>query len=496
MGKTAKRWRNTVVAFAILAVAFSSILQSLRLEESSTVRRGDVLSALPVLNRNVSSSGVKRAENDAPSSMKASVAIHQVRRTSKWSGKHSTIRINETTSLQTSTTRITSGNFTSRIFNNFTNNLARGANIMTSVSGCHIAAWVYFMSPDVQTPDCSGRRSYKPQLWIHRGKKGPLPEDLQPYDTVFVHKRILPSFVKRTFPFLKSPIVLLTGSYENSRKFRIPEETARILLNSPMIAHWFCTNVDETISVKSLPPKLRSMALGIEPFGKSPKKDANPVVILRDVLLRHAKELPNKTIGVFEAYTSPFTNPNRKTMPRGTKMLLPDYLEHLAKSKFVISPNGHKPDCFRHYEALAFGAIPITELDPTYYSHLQAGPVVFNNSEWWNLTESKMLRQLNLSVFPTVNRNLIFEEYWMEDMERLVGRPLRWFDIRRNQQSFIKDFYLNFEEIPQIINSAWADYSNDSAAILARFVGGRGAWQQKQWPPGAFDDAGNSTEEE
>lgn len=440
MGRSA-RWWSLAVIVTLGVLSLCSILQSLRLDSSKAAMHGDALATLPIAIRppNTTTSGARAKRRD--------------------------------------------------IFSNFSNNLARGANIMTSISGCHIAAWIYFVSPDKQTPDCGGHRTYKPQLWIHKGDKGPLPDDLQPYDTVFVHKRILPSFVSRTFPHLQAPIVLLTGSYENSKRFRVPESIVRVLLESPMIAHWFCTNVDETLGVSTMHPKLHSMALGIEPFGKSPKRDPNPVVILRDVLLRHAYELPNKTIGVFEAYTSPYTNPSRKNMPRGVKLPLPDYLEQLARSKFVISPNGHKPDCFRHYEALAFGCIPITELNPAYYGHLKAGPVVFNNKDWWNLTEEKMLRKMNLTAFPSVNRNLIFEEYWMEEMERLVGRPVRWFDIRRQKQAFLTDFYLNYDDIPQIIDSAWADYSNDSAAILARFVGGRGAWKEKRWPPGAFDDA-------
>lgn len=148
-----------------------------------------------------------------------------------------------------------------------------------------------------------------------------------------------------------------------------------------------------------------------------------------------------------------------------------------------MSPNGHKPDCFRHYEALAFGAIPITELDPKFYGHLAAGPIVYNNTEWWNLTEAEILTKMNMTEFPIVNRNLIFEEYWMEDMERVVGRPLRWFDIRRQKRSFLNDFYINYDDIEVIVESAWADFSNDSTVILNNFVGERKAWLRKHWPP-------------
>jgi hypothetical protein len=218
----------------------------------------------------------------------------------------------------------------------------------------------------------------------------------------------------------------------------------------------------------------------MEPFDKNPR-GPNPVVILRDVILRTAERLPPKSIPVFEAYTSPFTNPNRIHMPRGTKLSLPDYLEQLAKSKFVLSPGGHKPDCFRHYEALALGAIPVTDLDAETYSHLQGGPVVFGTSDWWNLTEAKLLQLMNLTDLPQPNRNMIFEEFWMEDMERRVGRPLRWFDIRMKNRSLLQDLYMNYDDIQRMVDSAWADYSNDSEAILNKFTGERRAWRVKGW---------------
>ena len=370
-----------------------------------------------------------------------------------------------------------------RRFNNFTTNLARGANLMTSISGCHVASWIYMVGKQKQNPDCGGARSKPTQLLnFEMGQVQQIEAD----DTIYVHLRLVKDFVDNFLPLLTVPIVLLTGSYDNTRNNRIPYGAVEMLIESPQIEHWFCQNVENSTGLRFLPPKVHSMALGIEPFGKNPGAHPNPVVIIRDAFLRYAFDLPNKTIGVFEAYTSPHTNPNRKNMPRGMKMLLPDYLEQLAKSKFVLSPNGHKPDCFRHYEALAFGAIPVTELDPSFYSHLEAGPVVYSNTEWWNLTEEELFQRLNVTEFPSVNRNLIFEEYWMEDMERIVGRQLRWFDVRRQERSLLIDFYVNFDEVQQIIDSAWNDFSNNSAVMMQRFVGETKAWRKKNWPPAHF----------
>ena len=364
--------------------------------------------------------------------------------------------------------------------NNITNNLARGANLMTSISGCHIASWVYMVGSERLNRDCKGWRT-DPQVRINL-KEGPFP-NIQPYDTIYVHSSMLTDFVDTFMPRLKVPIVLLSGSYDNTRANLMHRTKVRSLLDHPLMEHWFCQNIINTTGLLGypLPAKLDPLALGVEPFDKNPR-GPNPVVLLRDTILRYAHGLPNKSIPVFEAYTSPFTNPNRLNVPRGTKLTLPDYLEQLAMSKFVLSPSGHKPDCFRHYEALALGAIPVTDLDAATYSHLALGPVVFSTKDWWNLTEAELLRRMNLTVMPQANRNLIFEEFWMEEMERRVGRPLRWFDIRSMKRALLKDMYMNYDEIQTIFDSAWTDYSNDSGTMMTKFAGERNAWKVKGWP--------------
>jgi hypothetical protein len=99
------------------------------------------------------------------------------------------------------------------------------------------------------------------------------------------------------------------------------------------------------------------------------------------------------------------------------------YLSGMHASRYVISPDGDRPECYRHYEAIGLGTVPITQLDASTHSHLE-GNVIFNNSVW-NLT---VLEATLSQKTPHVNQRLIFEEYWMEYVERIVGRPLRWWD--------------------------------------------------------------------
>jgi hypothetical protein len=79
-----------------------------------------------------------------------------------------------------------------------------------------------------------------------------------------------------------------------------------------------------------------------------------------------------------------------------------DYFLEMAKSKYVVSPNGDRPDCYRHYEAIGLGAVPITQLDPVLYAHFGFGSAIFNNMQW-NLA----LLEKELDPWPIVNHNMI-----------------------------------------------------------------------------------------
>lgn len=83
----------------------------------------------------------------------------------------------------------------------------------------------------------------------------------------------------------------------------------------------------------------------------------------------------------------------------------------MHKSQYALSPDGDRPECHRHYEAIDMGTMAIISLDPYLHRHLK-GNVVFGEKRW-NVTEL----EARLPHDPVVNRRLIFEEYWMEYVE-------------------------------------------------------------------------------
>ena len=92
-------------------------------------------------------------------------------------------------------------------------------------------------------------------------------------------------------------------------------------------------------------------------------------------------------------------------------------------SEFVLAPDGDRPECFRHWEALALGTIPITELSPEYYRHFIGTGLIFQQTNW-NLT----VLNATLPTPQQPKRSVAFSEYWMDWVEGEVGHDLRWWD--------------------------------------------------------------------
>ena len=65
--------------------------------------------------------------------------------------------------------------------------------------------------------------------------------------------------------------------------------------------------------------------------------------------------------------------------------------------------------------------MPITELDQLLFHHLLPAPVIYSNTDW-NLT----VLEAKLDPYPVVDRNLVFESYWIDWIDCVVGFNLNW----------------------------------------------------------------------
>jgi hypothetical protein len=253
-------------------------------------------------------------------------------------------------------------------------------------------------------------------------------------------------FSQNILPKLNVSITLITGQFHKTKSDMMTAQFVGTLLDHPLITKWFCQSIDAYVPfVVSNHSKLAPWPFGVQHVPYTPYQP-NPLPFFKQAFFQHMHT--PKTKGIMIGYVSNETNPERaKIAPSGPKLNLTDYYDELAQHQFIISPNGDRPECYRHYEAIGLGAIPLTQLDPALYSHLQDGPVVYNMTNYWNLTlESPPLAYMVHSPM-TTNRRMVTEEYWMEYADRVMRMPLRWCDILQDHQRMLLQDFL-FESLP------------------------------------------------
>ncbi len=194
--------------------------------------------------------------------------------------------------------------------------------------------------------DRSGLNYLNPKS--HHLNRGAQP--LEDGAVVFVQSDQVEDFVSAILPGIKVSFHLITG------KWHLPSleitEAVEVLARSPKVLNWFSHNQ------VSLDLPAMAFPFGLEPTTapvvqrlmatKSPHKDI-------DVLVPHVRIHPHFSQEIREIRSSlaPFMD---------DEMPIVDYLERIRRSKFVVSPPGDRPDTYRHWEALALGATPVSNL--------------------------------------------------------------------------------------------------------------------------------------
>lgn len=361
----------------------------------------------------------------------------------------------------------------------------RGGGILTTHTACRISLWIWY-----STEGGSGKRkpSKKKMGQVcddirHHGQRiGHRLLDatlLRPNDTIFVPFTSLDDFVNAVLSQLTVDVVLISGHPFNVRP---PSSTLiQQLIHHPHVVAWFCQNLpkyggtdpyhnkvypfpyglnekENKLGWMTLPAYKRVLFEGLNSTVRAALSNEDVTelddideegihtMMLNDTRSKRYYDDNKKSIFI---YAGPLkaveakamaksgvedTSSGRKDIP-GThsktqykkERLVPyDYFTQIAKSRYILSPDGDRPECFRHYEALGLGSVPITELDPVLFRHLHEGPIIYNNHVW----DTQVL-QHTLDPYPNVNRNLIREDYWLEWVERQVGRRLTWSDRLR-----------------------------------------------------------------
>jgi len=329
-------------------------------------------------------------------------------------------------------------------------------------TGHRISAWIYDGTETLQRQVWRSWRDDDPSKFLRTADDD--VSKLQHNDTIYVAHCKLNEFASNFLPYITTDTIIISSSLF----FAYPEgleDAASNITNHPNIIHWFSTNSGFSgyTGGQRDHPKVSSFPLGLKPNlgGRTRLPARNPLPYFRSVFMeyynrttvRHTlgneerkddeisvRPFLNKSNVLFASYLGS-TSDSRKGLPSETTGPLPypQYLRTMADSHYVLSPDGDHPDCHRHYEAIGLGTIPITQLDPTYYTHLGEGRVVYENDEW-NVTKLKDRLRVPTKSTDQPNHNMIFEESWMEYIERKTNRQLLWWDVLQNRTSFLDEF--------------------------------------------------------
>ena len=219
--------------------------------------------------------------------------------------------------------------------------LSAARHLVTPFSGYMLSN--FYLSDEI---DGSGLNYLNPQSHNLKSADQPLEDGA----VVFIQSDQVEQFVAAVLPRIGPRFFLITG------KWHLPSleitKAVESLSASPKILGWFSQNqVRPDLPIRAFPYGLEPTTAPVVPrllAATSPHQDI-------DVLGPHARIHPHFSEEIKEIRSSlaPFMD---------DEMPIVDYLERIRRSKFVVSPPGDRPDTYRHWEALALGAMPVSNL--------------------------------------------------------------------------------------------------------------------------------------
>lgn len=207
--------------------------------------------------------------------------------------------------------------------------------------------------------------------------------------------------------------MVITGQWYLVKEL-VDDATIQRLLNNSNVHAWFCQNLDMYAANFTQHPKVHPFPYGLYDAPMNHKFDKRQVfldAVESAAAIRNDSHRGGLHLGYFDLVTNP---EQREGIPRGPQQGVTEYYDSLALNRYLFSPNGDRPDCYRHYEAIGLGAIPITQMDPWTHRHL-TGSVIFNNTDW-NVTSWNSSVEGEDPSGPI--RDMIYQDYWKGYVER------------------------------------------------------------------------------
>jgi len=210
---------------------------------------------------------------------------------------------------------------------------------------------------------------------------------IRDYDILLVESIQFDIFIETFLPRIKKKIVLITGYWQWPQIYK--SEKTDFVLNHPNILLWISQNPI---------------------YQDHPKYMPFPYGICHCNLINYAEQLladNNKTKMIEFLPIQNGTNPCRSKLPELEKMEPEEFYKKMGEAEFLLSPIGDRDDCYRHYECIGLGNIPISNVGDTYK------PIFNENMYYCDIDQ--IVTILNTGIidcsYSMPNRDLICFEY-------------------------------------------------------------------------------------
>lgn len=235
------------------------------------------------------------------------------------------------------------------------------------------------------------------------------PELVQKGDIIFMDSTFASDFLLYIHPKIKNPYILITHVYD----WEMPGYFLGYL-DDPKLAAWFCINASVQYHPKVFPIPIGILQLPWVEYQKNEYKELfkqlkNHAVKDKLLYMNFAiNTYPSERQTVYNLFHA------KSFCFQGSYKTFNQYLEEMAHCKFVLSPRGAGLDCYRTWEALLVGSIPIVKhsnLDPLY----QDLPVLI--VDHWDMITEEFLNKKYIEI---TNRKYNFKKltagYWLRQI--------------------------------------------------------------------------------
>ena len=239
------------------------------------------------------------------------------------------------------------------------------------------------------------------------------------YDIIYCQVDLFESFYDNILPNIKNKFVLITGQAELPMLQRT-SKTDALLTNDKLIA-WFAQN-----PIYCNHPKYMPFPYGVSyAGGRGIREYANNLLkneILKNEILKNEngtlpQKVNSKVNSIVELPLNYGTNKCRLVFKKQKYLQITKFYEELNKYAFVFSPIGDRDDCYRHWEAIGFGTVPISNVSENYKPLFKDNMIyVENTQQMLDMTANKTIPD-----YKEPNKELILVNYWRKIINEKIN---------------------------------------------------------------------------